>query len=62
MLLRASHARRVDHMQRKTDWRPPVLPCAPSPLQLTKLATFSDDPNPAVTRVLFTPTDMAARA
>ena len=30
-------------------------------LQLTKLATFSDDPNPAVTRILFTPNDMVAR-
>jgi len=29
--------------------------------QLVKLATFSDDPNPAVTRILFTPADMEAR-
>lgn len=29
--------------------------------QLTKLATFTDHPNPAVTRILFTPNDMLAR-
>ncbi|KAK9799814.1 hypothetical protein WJX73_002530 [Symbiochloris irregularis] len=29
--------------------------------QLTKLATYTDDPNPAVTRVLFTGTDLSAR-
>lgn len=29
--------------------------------QLLKLATYSSDPNPAVTRVLFTPTDMDGR-
>eukprot|EP00195_Chlamydomonas_chlamydogama_P017271 CAMPEP_0202902448 /NCGR_PEP_ID=MMETSP1392-20130828/16857_1 /ASSEMBLY_ACC=CAM_ASM_000868 /TAXON_ID=225041 /ORGANISM="Chlamydomonas chlamydogama, Strain SAG 11-48b" /LENGTH=439 /DNA_ID=CAMNT_0049589209 /DNA_START=61 /DNA_END=1376 /DNA_ORIENTATION=+ len=30
--------------------------------QLTKLATFTDDANPAVTRILFTPNDMLARS
>ncbi|KAK9833438.1 hypothetical protein WJX81_005498 [Elliptochloris bilobata] len=30
--------------------------------QLLKLATFSDVPNPAVTRIVFTPNDMKARA
>ncbi|KAL6753210.1 N-carbamyl-L-amino acid amidohydrolase [Haematococcus lacustris] len=30
--------------------------------QLTRLATFTDDPNPAVTRILFTPMDMLARS
>lgn len=30
--------------------------------QLTKLATFTDHPNPAVTRILFTPNDMLARS
>ena len=30
--------------------------------QLLKLATFSDHPNPAVTRIVFTPNDMKARA
>ncbi|KAI3424303.1 hypothetical protein D9Q98_009857 [Chlorella vulgaris] len=30
--------------------------------QLTKLATFTDDPNPAVTRILFTENDMKARS
>ena len=29
--------------------------------QLLKLATFSDHPNPAVTRIVFTPNDMKAR-
>eukprot|EP00798_Chlamydomonas_sp_ICE-L_P014523 gene14524-20554_t len=29
--------------------------------QLTKLATFTDHPNPAVTRILFTPNDMLGR-
>ena len=29
--------------------------------QLLKLATFSDDANPAVTRVVFTPNDVKAR-
>ena len=29
--------------------------------KLTHLATFTDDPNPAVTRILFTPADMSAR-
>lgn len=29
--------------------------------QLLELATFTDDPNPAVTRILFTPNDMEAR-
>lgn len=40
--------------------------CKPSPpfssLQIKHLATFSSDPAPAVTRVIFTPADMAARA
>ncbi len=30
-------------------------------LQLKRLATFSDDANPAVTRILFTDADMNAR-
>lgn len=30
-------------------------------LQLTKLATYTDDPNPFVTRILFTPNDMLGR-
>jgi len=30
-------------------------------VQLKRLATFSDHPNPAVTRILFTPNDMTAR-
>lgn len=30
-------------------------------LQLTKLASFSDDPFPAVTRILFTKADLQAR-
>ena len=30
--------------------------------QLLKLATFSDHPNPSVTRIVFTPNDMKARA
>ena len=30
-------------------------------VQLKRLATFSDDPNPAVTRILFTDADMNAR-
>ena len=30
-------------------------------LQLLKLATYTDDPNPAVTRILFTHNDMLAR-
>lgn len=38
-----------------------VRPPSPPQPQLTKLATFTDDPNPYVTRVLFTPTDVAAR-
>jgi hypothetical protein len=29
--------------------------------QLTRLATFSDHPNPNVTRILFTPNDMLGR-
>jgi hypothetical protein len=38
---------------------PPPNPTRP---QLTELAKFSDHPNPAVTRILFTPNDMLARA
>ena len=30
-------------------------------MQLMHLASFSDDPNPAVTRLIFTPNDMKAR-
>jgi hypothetical protein len=30
-------------------------------LQLLELATYTDDPNPAVTRILFTPTDLEGR-
>ena len=36
--------------------------CGLLPLpQLTELAKFTDHPNPAVTRILFTPNDMLAR-
>jgi hypothetical protein len=36
-------------------------PCKSACSQLTHLATFTDDPNPAVTRIMFTPKDMEAR-
>lgn len=44
---------------------PPLQPAAAvTPchlLQLLELATYTDDPNPAVTRILFTPTDLQGR-
>jgi ureidoglycolate amidohydrolase len=40
---------------------PSHAPTPPPHAQLTDLAKFTDHPNPAVTRILFTPNDMLAR-
>lgn len=49
------------HWLERTKQQQSLSQCTPACMQLTKLASFSDDPFPAVTRILFTEADVQAR-